>query len=491
VRIDRRSIADRARSRSVRLLAGRRNDHIPSETFWRTDWASTRPCTRRSSGRRPIPDRIATIGDRAGRLGAVDEHAAALRLAHPGDRLDELGAPAPDQAGQPDDLARAHGERHRRGEAFGHDVAQLEHDVARRALGAVEEPGQLAPDHEPGEVVVGQLVAPELAGDAPVAEHERAVGQAADLAQALGDEHDGQAVRAQALDEREQPLGVGQARRRLVEDEQPRVGRQGLGHLDELAVARPERDERRARVEVPEPDPLEVRQRAAGEVAAPDALHRRLQVAEQDVLADRHRRHDGELLRDQGDPGVERVARARERVLLAGEDDAAGVRADHAGDDLRQRRLARAVLAGEGEDLAAVDRRVDVGERLHGAEALGDARRPEQDLAHPGSSTPSWRQSAAMSSTCQISAIRPSGPTRATSMPLNSTRRPVAGMPGRSPVWVPRNVQKSTPKSPSSRTPCSSISWSGNAVWNASSTSRRPSCPGRWPGTACGRRSPR
>ena len=49
------------------------------------------------------------------------------------------------------------------------------------------------------------------------------------------------------------------------------------------------------------------------------------------------------------------------------------VRAVHPGEDLDQRRLAGAVVADQGDHLAGVDVQVDVGERLDGAEALGDA----------------------------------------------------------------------------------------------------------------------
>ena len=53
--------------------------------------------------------------------------------------------------------------------------------------------------------------------------------------------------------------------------------------------------------------------------------------------------------------------------------DGAGIQAVHAADALDQRRLARAVVAEQGEDLAAVDVQVDVVQREHRAEALGRA----------------------------------------------------------------------------------------------------------------------
>ena len=51
------------------------------------------------------------------------------------------------------------------------------------------------------------------------------------------------------------------------------------------------------------------------------------------------------------------------------------------------------------------------------------------------SDRPSCDHILAMSSTCQISLIRPST-MRATSIPLNATSVPVAGQPSSSPVWA-------------------------------------------------------
>ena len=52
-----------------------------------------------------------------------------------------------------------------------------------------------------------------------------------------------------------------------------------------------------------------------------------------------------------------------------------------AGDALDERRLAGAVVADEGDDLTGVDVEVDVGQHLHGAEALVIALQLEQRAA--------------------------------------------------------------------------------------------------------------
>ena len=67
---------------------------------------------------------------------------------------------------------------------------------------------------------------------------------------------------------------------------------------------------------------------------------------------------------------------------LAEEPELARVGEVHARDGLDQRRLAGAVVADQGDDLAGVDVEVHVGERLHGAEALVDAVQVEDRVAH-------------------------------------------------------------------------------------------------------------
>ena len=62
---------------------------------------------------------------------------------------------------------------------------------------------------------------------------------------------------------------------------------------------------------------------------------------------------------------------------LAVEQDLARVGEDDARDGLDQRRLAGAVVADQGHHLARVDLEVDLGERLHGAEALAHAAQGE------------------------------------------------------------------------------------------------------------------
>src|SRR5438045_9717765 len=73
-----------------------------------------------------------------------------------------------------------------------------------------------------------------------------------------------------------------------------------------------------------------------------------------------------------GDTGRARVAYRSKTGLPPIEHETAGEFRMHAGDDLHQRALARAVLADETMDLAGGEREVDPTQRLDAAEGLGD-----------------------------------------------------------------------------------------------------------------------
>ncbi len=117
-----------------------------------------------------------------------------------------------------------------------------------------------------------------------------------------------------------------------------------------------------------------------------DAVFRRL-VAEEDVLGDREQRHQRQLLVDDDDAEMLAVGDAGEAPLGALIDDLAfvgAVRID-AGKDFHQRRLAGAVLAADGVNLALLDGEIDVAKRFHAGETLGNPSHFE-DCAHPANS---------------------------------------------------------------------------------------------------------
>jgi hypothetical protein len=94
------------------------------------------------------------------------------------------------------------------------------------------------------------------------------------------------------------------------------------------------------------------------------------------VLGDRERRDQPEVLVHHPDPGVERVARRVELDVAAVDLDRSLVGPVEPGEDVRERRLAGAVLAQQRMHLA-------FGRLEVGAIVREDAREPLGDPAHP------------------------------------------------------------------------------------------------------------
>src|SRR5690606_13757752 len=95
-------------------------------------------------------------------------------------------------------------------------------------------------------------------------------------------------------------------------------------------------------------------------------------VPEHDVLTDGEVRAEVDLLVDGADPRRLRRAGVAEALLVAGDDDPAGVDAVVAGQRLDEGGLAGAVLPHEGVDLAGEQPEVDGVERLDAGERDGD-----------------------------------------------------------------------------------------------------------------------
>ena len=169
-------------------------------------------------------------------------------------------------------------------------------------------------------------------------------------------------------------LRFGQARGRLVQDQETRIVNQGLGDLDHLLLGDREAADDRVGIEA-DAEPVEHGHRLAAHRAAVDEGARDARLhPEQDVLGDRHVRGEVELLEDDGDALVVGVARPAQLQGLALEDELAAVRVRPlgAGDDLHQGRLAGTVLAHDGVDRAGLDLERDVLQRLHARVALRD-----------------------------------------------------------------------------------------------------------------------
>ena len=208
-----------------------------------------------------------------------------------------------------------------------------------------------------------------------VAQGRHAVGDAGQLFEAMGDVDDSDTVRLQLGDHAEEPLDllVAERGRRLVHDQDSRVGPQGPGNLDELllghrqaadlasgSIAAPIRSSRaraRARRAVPAHGPPRVL------ALEPD----------RDVLGDGQVREEGRLLIDRRDSQLARLDRIEVLDRPALDLDRSVVRKMRAGDHLDQRRLARAVFTDQGVDFAGPEVERDLLERLDSGKRLADS----------------------------------------------------------------------------------------------------------------------
>ena len=223
------------------------------------------------------------------------------------------------------------------------------------------------------------------------------------------DEQDGEALlgldRAQRLGQRRR-LGAVEARRRLVEQQQPGLGHQRPADLDEPSLAEAEPLDRLVG-EVGEPEQLE-HLVAAGDLVGPgppaadrgpsrtgrrrrrtrsamSRCSRTVRVGEQlDALERAPDAAPGPLVH--GEPGD----------VVAVELDGAAVAAEHPEQAVEERRLAGAVRADEADPLALVDVDVDAVERDDAGEPLRHVPRPAgrsltRPAPLPGPTRPRWR----------------------------------------------------------------------------------------------------
>ena len=152
--------------------------------------------------------------------------------------------PGPDQSGEPENLAAAHGERDvadSRGAAG--QPARLQHDFADRDLALGEDGVDVAAHHQADQLRAVH-VAQFAGGDGvAVAQDGDAVGDGGDFVQAVRDVDDARAFAAQRLDDAEEALhfAFGERGGGLVENQDLGARADRLGDLDDLLLRHAER----------------------------------------------------------------------------------------------------------------------------------------------------------------------------------------------------------------------------------------------------------
>ena len=107
------------------------------------------------------------------------------------------------------------------------------------------------------------------------------------------------------------------------------------------------------------------------------------QRGDHDVFGDRQVGKDRQFLRQHADAERERVGRGPDLMRAAVDRDRAGIAGIVAGQDLHQRRLAGAIGAEQGDDLAGVEMKADIAEHGHAAERLADTGHIQDSSRRP------------------------------------------------------------------------------------------------------------
>ena len=179
------------------------------------------------------------------------------RRADAGQRVEQLRLAVAGDPGDADDLAGAHGEadpldpRHAL-VAGDHEVAHLQHRLARPRRPLLDPQQHLAADHQLGQLLLAGLRGPAVRHHGPGAHDADLVGHRHDLAQLVGDQDDGAPLRLQVAQDAEQMVGLlrRQHARGLVQDQDARAAEQGLEDLDPLLHAHGQARHRRVEVDL-------------------------------------------------------------------------------------------------------------------------------------------------------------------------------------------------------------------------------------------------
>ena len=361
---------------------------------------------------------------------AVDVHRPGCGRPQADQCLAELGLPVALHAGHAEDLACPHFERHVvHGRLFlfaGHrEAAHVQHDLAR--------PGRRLANpqlHGPAHHQLGKLGIRRgrraLADDLAAPDDRDRVGDRLHLFQLVRDEYDRPAACPELAHDPEQVLGL--ARRQhgggLVQHEHAGLAQQGLDDLYPLLHADREILDVRVGVDVQAVALGEFPDVPAGlppveQAEPPGALQ-----PEGDILGHREDRDQHEMLVHHADPGGDRVLGRPDGHGLAVEPYLALVRLHQPVEDVHQRRLAGAVLAEQGADLAGLDGQVDVVIGHEAAEPLGDAAQFQLHRQPPPAGTRAPRARRTLAASACMPGARPAASPRAPAVPGGASAPP-------------------------------------------------------------------
>ena len=334
--------------------------------------------TRCRRARRP---RASRSRPRAGR----DPDDAARDAARAAQGPQEHVLALPLEAGEPDDLAGAQIEVDLPGARPEPDPGGAEHRLRRaRALGmGVTGVGQvLGARHQPDEFGRSDLAAGACRDRLARAHDGHPVADLLHLVHAMGDEDRARPLRREPPDDGEQPVAGGDVERggRFVEDKDRRPPDERACDAASLPVAERELLDRTPEVRG---GPGQLEQglgRALDPLATRDGVPVERVDAEPEVVEDRARRDDEDLLEDRDDPEPERLPRRADGGERPARDlDRPAIGAVDAGQHLDERALARPVLAHDRVHLARAQVEAARPNGLRRAEGLRQVDRPQRE----------------------------------------------------------------------------------------------------------------
>ena len=258
-----------------------------------------------------------------------------------------------------------------------HPVAHFKHGVThiQRALGIAVR--HFTPDHVADDEIFtdGFCTAVERSHRRTIAQHRNRICDLGDLIELVRNQDAGDALAFELQQQLQQGVAVGlvQAGRGLVQDQQLDLARQGLGNLDQLLLAHAQvGDEGVGRLF----ESNLVQQGLCHLVCGHPVDHAALGglVAQKDVFCDGQQGHQRQLLVDDGHAQVFAVANALELALFPLKHDGAAVAAVgvNAREDFHQRGFARAVLAHDGVDFSGAYPQVDLVQGNDAGEGFAD-----------------------------------------------------------------------------------------------------------------------
>ena len=318
-------------------------------------------------------------GWRSAHRTAIDDYLATVRLAIAGKDLEQRLLALALESGEAEHLAGRHGEADVVELASGPDAAGFEDRAfADRRRGRpftrfLAHAGGGFAEHRLDDRRLATLAGNERGDITAVTQDGAHVAVLAHLGESVGDEQHRAVALAPAAHHGEHPLGqVGrEGGGDLVEKEQLRVERDGASEIEHA-------QERQGHVAylLAEVEPVEVH---LGELR-PYGID--VGAGEAEVLGDGEIRGHRRVLEYRGEAASPGIAGTVHRRRLAVDADRPGIGAQHAGEDLDERRLAGAIGAEQGVHLSGSDLEVDGAEGDHRAERLGDRRRLQQWSGH-------------------------------------------------------------------------------------------------------------